>query len=260
MPTHSSSPTEAVRRVTAFLTRLFPAPRAFEIRLWDGTIIPGTGADDLTVTPATGTARASGTGNDFFQLFLDSRMVCSCAYFPTGAEDLDGAQEKKLDHVCRKRRLQQGDRMLDIGCGWGALVMHAAERYGVRALGVTLSEQQHALAQRRIAEAGLEDRAEVRLADYRDVRVEPSEVGCRYSGHDLQPRGSASRLGADRGRGHRNLERHGAFTARGIPRCSASGPASLGRMCSAYRPGPAASSWRVRISTNIWRSMGFPTC
>ena len=78
--------------------------------------------------------------NDFYALWLDSRMVYSCAYFRSGDETIEQAQEHKLDHICRKLRLGPGDRFLDIGCGWGALVMHAAERYGVKALGVTLSE------------------------------------------------------------------------------------------------------------------------
>ena len=107
--------------------------------------------------------------NDFYGLWLDRRMVYSCAYFRTGEETIDEAQEAKLDHICRKLRLKPGDRFLDIGCGWGALVMHAAERYGVQALGVTLSENQHALANERIKAAGLADRCEVRIQDYRDV-------------------------------------------------------------------------------------------
>jgi cyclopropane-fatty-acyl-phospholipid synthase len=108
-------------------------------------------------------------GNDFYSLFLDSRMVYSCAYYPTGREDLETAQALKLDHICRKLRLQPGERMLDIGCGWGGLLIYAAQRYGIRGIGVTLSEQQHELAQRRIAELGLADRIEVRLADYRTL-------------------------------------------------------------------------------------------
>ena len=107
--------------------------------------------------------------NDFYALWLDRRMVYSCAYFRSGAETLDEAQERKLDHICRKLRLQPGDRFLDIGCGWGALAMHAVERYGVRATGITLSKNQHALANERIRAAGLQDRCEVRLQDYRDV-------------------------------------------------------------------------------------------
>ena len=107
--------------------------------------------------------------NEFYALWLDPRMVYSCAYFRSGDEDLATAQEQKLDHVCRKLRLQPGDRFLDIGCGWGALVMWAAERYGVQATGITLSENQHALANERIRAAGLADRCRVLLQDYRDV-------------------------------------------------------------------------------------------
>ncbi|MGE3161194.1 MAG: class I SAM-dependent methyltransferase [Burkholderiales bacterium] len=110
--------------------------------------------------------------NDFYGLWLDRRMAYSCAYFRTGEETIDQAQEAKLDHICRKLRLARGDRFLDIGCGWGALVMHAAERYGVKALGVTLSKNQHALANERIRAAGLADRCEVRIQDYRDIAGE----------------------------------------------------------------------------------------
>ncbi|HEX9015886.1 MAG TPA: cyclopropane-fatty-acyl-phospholipid synthase family protein [Chloroflexota bacterium] len=108
-------------------------------------------------------------GNDFFELFLDRRMVYSCAYFPNGEEDLDSAQEAKLEHTCRKLRLKPGERFLDIGCGWGSLIMHAASRFGVEAVGITLSQRQAELATRRIAEAGLQDRCKVLLLDYRDV-------------------------------------------------------------------------------------------
>ncbi|MGH8675981.1 MAG: class I SAM-dependent methyltransferase, partial [Burkholderiales bacterium] len=110
--------------------------------------------------------------NDFYALWLDRRMVYSCAYFKTGDEDLDQAQEQKLDHICRKLRLSPGERFLDIGCGWGALVLHAAGRYGVQATGITLSENQHALANERIRAAGLQDRCKVLLQDYRDVSGE----------------------------------------------------------------------------------------
>jgi cyclopropane-fatty-acyl-phospholipid synthase len=108
-------------------------------------------------------------GNEFYALWLDERMVYSCAYFRTGAESLDEAQRGKLDLCCRKLRLRPGERLLDIGCGWGGLVLHAARHYGVEALGVTLSEAQAALARRRIAEAGLSDRCRVEVLDYRHL-------------------------------------------------------------------------------------------
>jgi len=115
-------------------------------------------------------------GNDFYRLWLDQRMVYSCAYFPDGNESLDAAQCAKLDHICRKLRLSAGERLLDIGCGWGGLVIHAAQRYGVRATGITLSENQHALAHERVAQAGLADRVEILLLDYRDL-IERFGVG-----------------------------------------------------------------------------------
>ena len=108
-------------------------------------------------------------GNDFYALWLDARMQYSCAYFPAGTEDLDAAQERKLDYICRKLRLQRGERLLDIGCGWGGLAMYAAERYGARVLGITLSEQQAHYANTQIARAGLGNRASVKLCDERDL-------------------------------------------------------------------------------------------
>ena len=112
--------------------------------------------------------------NDFYALWLDRRMVYSCAYFATLDDDLDTAQERKLDYICRKLRLQPGERLLDIGCGWGGLVMFAAQHYGVEAYGITLSQQQAELAQKRIAEAGLSERCRVEVRDYRDVNEEHS--------------------------------------------------------------------------------------
>lgn len=110
--------------------------------------------------------------NEFYSLFLDERMVYSCAYFADAGESLDAAQARKLDYICRKLRLQPGDRLLDIGCGWGALVMHAAREYGAFAHGITLSERQAEFAEERIAAAGLEDRCRVEILDYREVADE----------------------------------------------------------------------------------------
>ena len=107
--------------------------------------------------------------NDFFRLFLDKRMVYSCAYFDTPNLTLEEAQERKLDYICRKLRLKAGEQLLDIGCGWGALIMHAASHYGVRARGITLSEPQAELANQRIREAGLQDLCRVEVRDYRDI-------------------------------------------------------------------------------------------
>jgi cyclopropane-fatty-acyl-phospholipid synthase len=107
--------------------------------------------------------------NEFYALWLDRAMVYSCAYFENPEVDLDAAQQAKLEHICRKLTLQPGERFLDIGCGWGALVIHAAKTYGVRAHGVTLSPQQLKVAKERIEQAGLADRVSVELMDYRDL-------------------------------------------------------------------------------------------
>jgi cyclopropane-fatty-acyl-phospholipid synthase len=107
--------------------------------------------------------------NEFYALWLDPAMVYSCAYFENPDVDLDAAQQAKLEHICRKLALKPDERFLDIGCGWGALVIYAAQHYGVRAHGVTLSPQQLKVARERIAQAGLEDRVSVELMDYRDL-------------------------------------------------------------------------------------------
>jgi cyclopropane-fatty-acyl-phospholipid synthase len=258
LPAHD----QLIDRTVHALDRIFPPPRAFDIRLWNGLTLPAVGrssfmlvlrhpaalrrmfsppierslgeafmygdydlegdliaaftlfhviferprsltnmvdiAHDLLTLPRDGPARPLGrgrarlsgarhsqardraavqyhydVGNEFYALWLDRFMQYSCAYFPTGAEDLDTAQERKLDLICRKLRLQPGERLLDIGCGWGGLARCAAEQYGVQAVGITLSEKQAAYANEQIAQAGLADRVVVRLQDYRDLHDEP---------------------------------------------------------------------------------------
>jgi cyclopropane-fatty-acyl-phospholipid synthase len=110
-------------------------------------------------------------GNEFYKLWLDRRMVYSCAYFRSAEDSLDIAQEAKLDLICRKLRLKPGERLLDIGCGWGGLIMYAAEHYGVDATGITLSQNQAALAKQRIEAAGLGDRCRVAIRDYRTLNA-----------------------------------------------------------------------------------------
>ena len=110
--------------------------------------------------------------NNFYSLFLDRRMMYSAAHFSDPDEDLDIAQERKLEAICRRLRLRAGERFLDIGCGWGGLIIYAAKHYGVEAVGVTLSEQQAALASERIRQAGLEGRCSVHIRDYRDLERE----------------------------------------------------------------------------------------
>jgi cyclopropane-fatty-acyl-phospholipid synthase len=109
------------------------------------------------------------TSNDFFASYLDKRMIYSCAYFASEDEDLDTAQMRKLDYICRKLRLQKGDRLLDIGCGWGGLIMYAAKKYKISALGITLSEPQAELANERIKKSGLSDRCRAEVHDYRQI-------------------------------------------------------------------------------------------
>lgn len=107
--------------------------------------------------------------NEFYQLFLDKAMVYTCAYFESADDSIDVAQERKLEYICRKLRLQAGERLLDIGCGWGGLMIYAAQHYGVEVVGITLSQQQASLARGRIRAVGLQERCHVELCDYREV-------------------------------------------------------------------------------------------
>ena len=107
--------------------------------------------------------------NEFFGLFLDDSMTYSCGLFRDGATTLEEAQEAKLELVCRKLRLQPGERVLDVGCGWGSFALHAAARHDVSVVGITLSEPQATLARERARRAGQDDRIDIRVADYRDL-------------------------------------------------------------------------------------------
>ncbi|MNF45677.1 Cyclopropane-fatty-acyl-phospholipid synthase [compost metagenome] len=107
--------------------------------------------------------------NDFYALWLDRDMVYSCAYFPSGTEGLDSAQQAKLHHLCRKLRLKPGEYLLDVGCGWGGLARFAAREYGAKVFGITLSGEQLALARERVKAEGLDGQVELALLDYRDL-------------------------------------------------------------------------------------------
>jgi len=178
-------------------------------------------------------------GNDFYALWLDRRMVYSCAYFHRADDTLDRAQEAKLDLVCRKLRLQPGERFLDIGCGWGALVMHAASRYGVDAVGITLSTQQAELARRRIEEAGLAESCRVELRDYRDVATigpfdKIASVGMvEHVGVDHLPQYFASAFAA--------LTAGGLFLNHGIVNVRSERP----------------RRWRDSLARRLWRTDAF---
>ncbi|MDQ6634143.1 MAG: class I SAM-dependent methyltransferase [Gemmatimonadota bacterium] len=155
-----------VRHLLALPTRE-PAPQA-EVHAASATrVVAPTGRPHEQTRDRAAIQYHYDVGNDFYALWLDERMVYSCAYFRSPADTLAEAQRAKLDLVCRKLRLRSGERFLDVGCGWGALIMHAAREYGVHALGITLSDAQAVLARKRIAEAGLEDRCRVEIRDYR---------------------------------------------------------------------------------------------
>ncbi|MFE0688428.1 class I SAM-dependent methyltransferase [Streptomyces xiamenensis] len=129
-------------------------------------------------------------GNDFYRLVLGPSMVYSCAVWDDKTPSLEEAQSAKLDLICRKLDLREGQRLLDVGCGWGALVLHAARHYGVRATGITLSGEQAAHARHRIAEEGLEERVEIRVQDYRETGDGPYDA--------ISSVGMAEHVGSDR--------------------------------------------------------------
>ena len=179
-------------------------------------------------------------GEDFYRLWLDRRMAYSCGYFErpdAPAADLDSAQEAKLELVCGKLALRAGQRLLDIGCGWGSLILYAAERHGVEAIGVTLSERQATEANLRAAEAGLADRVHAEVRDYRDLdalgtfdavasigmfehvgaghlrsyfsaALHALDPGGRFLNHGIASAERHGRLGSDRRRNARFVERY----------------------------------------------------
>ncbi|MGY5883772.1 class I SAM-dependent methyltransferase [Modestobacter lacusdianchii] len=115
-------------------------------------------------------------GNDFYELVLGPSMVYSCAVWESPDTGLEAAQEAKLDLVCRKLGLTEGARLLDVGCGWGSMAIHAAGRYGATVVGITLSEEQARMARKRVAEAGLTDKVDIRVQDYRAVDDGPFDA------------------------------------------------------------------------------------
>jgi cyclopropane-fatty-acyl-phospholipid synthase len=166
---HASAPTAGERlkllRTAARLGALGPEPAAppEEIHLGRHGRRHTRGRDAAAVS------HHYDVGNDFYALVLGPSMVYSCAVWDDEQTGLDAAQRAKLDLVCRKLGLEPGMRLLDVGCGWGSLALHAAERYGVDVVGVTLSTEQAALARKRVAEAGLTERVDIRVQDYREV-------------------------------------------------------------------------------------------
>ncbi|MGH7604942.1 MAG: class I SAM-dependent methyltransferase [Gemmatimonadaceae bacterium] len=165
-------------------------------------------------------------GNEFYKLWLDRRMVYSCAYFRSPDYTLDQAQEAKLDHICRKLRLKPGQRLLDIGCGWGGLIMYAAENYGVDATGITLSENQAALARERIDKAGLGDRCRVAIRDYRTLVSD--DAYDRIASVGMVEHVGLSHLPVYFESAYRALKPGGLFMNHGIVSLSEARPRSLG--------------------------------
>ncbi|GAA4916519.1 class I SAM-dependent methyltransferase [Streptomyces coeruleoprunus] len=145
-----------------------PAPPAEEVRRRSGPL-------HTKVRDRRAISHHYDVGNDFYELVLGPSMVYSCAYWSEGGT-LEDAQRDKLDLICRKLALKEGDRLLDVGCGWGSMAMHAARHYGVTVVGITLSAEQAAYARKRIADEGLTDRIEIRVQDYRDVRDGPYDA------------------------------------------------------------------------------------
>jgi len=187
-----ATPIEASRRFDHF--RSLDLARNIDRRLaWrcalpfllGGANRPRVGAYDKAVDPHFARGRNDqeliqfhyDVSNEFYALFLDPRMVYSCAYFATPETTLEAAQIAKLDRICRKLRLKPGDRLLDIGCGWGGLICHAAQNYGARCHGVTLSQKQFDFAAAKIAELGLGERIKLELRDYREVDA-PDSYDC----------------------------------------------------------------------------------
>lgn len=161
-----------------------PAPPAEEARRRSRLHLHTKGSDKQAIS------HHYDVGNDFYELVLGPSMVYSCAYWESPDATLESAQRDKLELVCRKLDLKPGMRLLDVGCGWGSMAVHAAREHGVSVVGVTLSQEQAAYARKRVADEGLTDRVEIRVQDYRDVRDGPYDA--------ISSIGMAEHVGAER--------------------------------------------------------------
>ncbi|MFI0239680.1 class I SAM-dependent methyltransferase [Streptomyces sp. NPDC016845] len=164
-----------VRAAAADLAKLAgpfppPAPPAEEMRRRSRLHLHTKGSDRQAIS------HHYDVGNDFYELVLGPSMVYSCAYWESPGATLESAQRDKLSLVARKLGLRPGMRLLDVGCGWGSMAIHAAREHGVSVVGVTLSQEQAAYARKRVADEGLTDRVEIRVQDYRDVRDGPYDA------------------------------------------------------------------------------------
>ncbi|MCA2997312.1 MAG: class I SAM-dependent methyltransferase [Rhodocyclaceae bacterium] len=153
------------------LPRLPQEEKASDALSGGGNALRRLGHHDAKRRPAKAIAFHYDVSNDFYRTWLDEEMVYSCAYFTSDTDTLLDAQRNKLDHICRKLRLKQGEQMLDIGCGWGALAIWAARHYGVRVKAITLSQRQYEFATHRVAAEGLSELVCVEKRDYRDLNV-----------------------------------------------------------------------------------------
>jgi cyclopropane-fatty-acyl-phospholipid synthase len=211
----------AAARATGALGPPLPPP-AEEARL--------RGARHSRARDAQAIAHHYDVSNDYYRLFLGETMTYSCAYFATPETPLADAQRAKYDLICRKLDLRPGMRLLDVGCGWGGMPMHAAEHYGVQAVGVTLSRRQVEYARDAVAVAGLGDRVDIRLQDYRDVADGPFDA---VSSIGMFEHVGASRLGEYFGRLHALLRPGGRLLNHGI--CRPRGSRGLSRTSFAGR-------------------------
>jgi cyclopropane-fatty-acyl-phospholipid synthase len=193
--------------------RRAPEPPAEEIRLH--------GRRHSRSRDAAAIAHHYDVSGDFYRLVLGPTMTYSCAVWEDPSVGLDAAQEAKYDLICRKLGLVAGVRLLDVGCGWGGMAMHAARDYGVRAVGVTLSREQAELARRRVADAGLADRVEIRLADYREIDDGPYDA---ISSIGMFEHVGADQLGRYFSRMHALLAPQGRLLNHGISRPAGQGP------------------------------------
>ncbi len=154
-------------------------------------------------------------GNDFYRLVLGPSLTYSCAYFASPEQTLEDAQHDKIELICRKLRLRPGERLLDVGCGWGSLAIYAASKYGVNVVGVTLSQPQADLAAKRAAEAGVGDKVEIRVQDERDVDDGPYDA---ISSVGMFEHVGAARLSEYFGHLHELLRPRGRLLNHGISR------------------------------------------
>jgi cyclopropane-fatty-acyl-phospholipid synthase len=161
--------------------------------------------------------------NDFYRLVLGPSMTYSCAYFGSPGDTLEAAQERKHEEICRKLRLDAGERLLDVGCGWGSLLLHAAANHGARGVGVTLSERQAELARSRVRDAGLADLVEIRVADYRELRDGPFD---KIASVGMYEHVGRAELGAYAATVAKLLRPGGLFLNHGIARLASEPPRS----------------------------------